>query len=179
MALTNSNLIIIKLFLKLIILLILLILQKNFFKLSSQIISNNCEFSPKYSKKGEDISPPFFWNGQPFGTKSFALLIEDQEQPEGVFTFWAVKNIPGNLTKIEEGTNPGEEVINSWGEKKYKGPKKVGLNGYRKIVFKLYALSEKNIETNNLRILREELEIRNIGMAKLTAYFYGKGKIDK
>ncbi len=156
-----------------------LILQKNFFKLYSDLFVNNTLFSPKFSKNGQDISPSFFWRGQPFGTKSFALLIEDLEQPEGVFTFWAVKNIPGNISKIEEGSVPGDEVVNSWGRKKYKGPNNIGAYGHRKIVFKLYALNAKTLETNNLKILRAELEIRNIGMAKLTAYYYGKGKVIK
>lgn len=168
MAVTNSNLIIIKYFLKLIILLIILIIQKNLFQLRSPSFKSGYILSKKYIT----ISPPFYWNCPPFGTKSFALLVEDPEDRSGIFTLWAVKNIPGNLTKIEEGSIPGEEVANSWGIKHYKGLKI--KKGCKKVYFKLYALNENYIYSDNLKLLRGELEIRNIGMAYITGYFEGE-----
>lgn len=76
----------------------------------------------KYTGQGIDVSPPLSWGPVPPETKSFALINDDPDAPVGNWVHWLVKNIPSDITKFDENSFCGEEVVNSWGKKAYGGP---------------------------------------------------------
>ena len=83
----------------------------------------------RYTCLGEDISPAVNWTRAPNGTRSFAVMVEDQNAPGGVFTHWLVYRIPGNQTELPEGIPTENETalgirqgINGFGTIGYRGP---------------------------------------------------------
>jgi hypothetical protein len=48
----------------------------------------------KYTCDGDNISPPLTWQDPPDGTRTFALIVEDPDAPDTVFTHWLVYDMP-------------------------------------------------------------------------------------
>jgi Raf kinase inhibitor-like YbhB/YbcL family protein len=90
-----------------------------------------------YCADGDNVSPALEWTGVPKGTKSFALLMTDPNDP---YVHWVVTGIPGQTTSLP-ATPDGALVTgvvgtNSRGPGDYVGPC-VPDNGYK---YTLYAL---------------------------------------
>ena len=131
------------------------------FKLATTSFENEGMIPKRYTPHGEDYNPQLSWTGAPPGTKSFALINDDPDAPVGLWTHWLVKNIPANTTSIKENSVPGVEVTNSWGIKKYKGPKPP--SGTHRYYFKLYACNVEKMKANTLEQFYKEIEKVKIG----------------
>lgn len=120
-------------------------------KIKSSVFKQG-EFIPKrFTKDGENISPPLFWSSPPEGTKALALIVEDPDAPLGVFTHWIIYNIspnikelPINIPKKEkiESLGGAKQGRNDFGNIGYEGPSPPFGSPHR-YIFKLYALKEK------------------------------------
>lgn len=54
--------------------------------------------------KGENISPQLVWSGVPAGTRSFALMVHDDDAPTGSgFWHWTVYDIPASAHGLARG----------------------------------------------------------------------------
>ena len=49
------------------------------------------------------MSPPLNWSGAPEGTKSYALIAEDINNPAGPWTLWVLYNMGPTVTELAEG----------------------------------------------------------------------------
>ena len=136
-------------------------IQMSEFKLTTTSFENEGMIPKRYTPHGEDYNPQLSWTGAPPGTKSFALINNDPDAPVGLWTHWLVKNIPANTTSIKENSVPGVEVTNSWGIKKYKGPKPP--SGTHRYYFKLYACNVEKMKANTLEQFYKEIEKVKIG----------------
>ena len=110
-------------------------------ELSSPSFENGGSIPTKYTKKGENISPPLIFSNVPENAKSLALIVDDPGGPLITFVHWLVWNIPSNTTKIMEG----EKIIypqgkNTLGKHGYIGP--CPPFGKHQYFFKLYALDK-------------------------------------
>jgi Raf kinase inhibitor-like YbhB/YbcL family protein len=81
----------------------------------------------KYTRDGENISPPLEWHDAPPETRSFVLLVEDPDAPSGTFRHWAMYNIPAGETGLPEGASGHGrsgvgEGVNGFGNARYDGP---------------------------------------------------------
>jgi Raf kinase inhibitor-like YbhB/YbcL family protein len=81
----------------------------------------------KYTRDGENISPPLEWHDAPPETRSFVLLVEDPDAPSGTFRHWAMYNIPAGESGLPEGvSSQGRggtgEGVNGFGNACYDGP---------------------------------------------------------
>ena len=131
---------------------------------------NDGSLLPKrFTPFGEDVNPSLKWENPPEGTKSFALICEDPDCPVGLFTHWAVKNIPEDKREIGNGEKVGDEIRNSWGLKRYKGPRPPG--GTHRYYFRLYALSKENLEARNIKQLKKEIEENKLGETSIMGKF--------
>jgi Raf kinase inhibitor-like YbhB/YbcL family protein len=57
----------------------------------------------EYTCDGAGKTPPLAWSNVPANTQSIAILVDDADAPNGVFTHWLVTNIPPHDTSLSEG----------------------------------------------------------------------------
>ena len=140
------------------------------FKIKSHSFLYGEKIPKKYTPYDKDIHPNLYWFNFPKETKSFVIICEDPDTPSGkIFTHWAVKNIPVNITNIEEGVKVGEEIKNSWGIERYKGPKPP--NGEHRYFFRIYAIKDEKLNADNLNVLKNEIQARKIDEDEIMGRF--------
>nr|WP_245900882.1 YbhB/YbcL family Raf kinase inhibitor-like protein [Prauserella shujinwangii] len=111
-------------------------------ELRSAAFSDHTIVPDRYSRVGDDISPPLEWTRVPDGTEELALVVEDPDAPGGTFTHWVVTNIPPDARGAGEGELPpgGVPGRNDFGELGWGGPQPpVGDDAHR-YFFRLYAV---------------------------------------
>ena len=99
----------------------------------------------RYTRDGDNISPPLEWHDAPPETQSFVLLIEDPDAPSGTFRHWSMYNIPAGeagLLQDAAGHGPGGagEGVNGFGNARYDGPQPPRGHGPHHYHFRLAAL---------------------------------------
>ena len=117
--------------------------------LRSPKFASQTEIPADYTCEGRDVSPPLAWSGEPAGTKSFALVVDDPDAPDPkapkmTWVHWVVFNMPTAVTALEEGASKKgmpqgtRQGLNDWKRPDYGGPcPPIGRHRY---FFKLYAL---------------------------------------
>jgi Raf kinase inhibitor-like YbhB/YbcL family protein len=98
-----------------------------------------------YSCDGANHSPAIHWSDPPAATKSFALVIDDPDAPNGTFRHWGVYDIPASARGIGAGQHVGTEVNNDGGKSGYTGPCPPKRNGVHHYHFKLFALGVERL----------------------------------
>lgn len=112
--------------------------------LESPAFLNQTLMPKQYTCNGSNYSPALSWQGAPAGTKSYVLMVEDPDAPNGIWVHWLLFNIPATLTQLDEATEVPTSAIsgkNSWGAQGYRGP--CPPNGTHRYYFKLYALDSR------------------------------------
>lgn len=111
----------------------------------SPAFSSGSHIPKKYSKEGDNISPPLEWSETPSGTKEFVLIMEDPDAPgPKPFVHWLVYGIPGNVHRLVEGIS-SKQILqgkNSFGEIGYGGPLPPEGDPSHHYGFYVYALSQ-------------------------------------
>jgi len=99
----------------------------------------------RYSRYGDDVSPPLAWSGIPDGTREIVLICDDPDAPVGTWVHWVVYGIPATSAGMKEGVpkdatlaDGAKQGKNSWGEIGYGGPQPP--SGTHRYVFKVYAV---------------------------------------
>jgi Raf kinase inhibitor-like YbhB/YbcL family protein len=119
--------------------------------ITSPAFRNGDVIPTRYTRDGENLSPPLEWRDAPPETQSFALIVEDPDAPSGTFRHWAMYNI----TALEEGLPEGasgqkrggaEEGINGFGNARYDGPQPPKGHGPHHYHFRLAALDVPSLE---------------------------------
>ncbi|MFL6605547.1 MAG: YbhB/YbcL family Raf kinase inhibitor-like protein [Steroidobacteraceae bacterium] len=117
--------------------------------LTSPAFANGGGIPARYTCEGENISPELRWVGEPSGTKSFGLIVDDPDAPDPqapkiTWVHWVLYDIPADGHALPEnagakGPLPGtKQGLNDWKKVGYGGPcPPVGTHRY---FFKLYAL---------------------------------------
>lgn len=110
-----------------------------FFQLTSSAFVDGKAIPKKFTCQGANVSPALQWSGTPVGTKSFALIMDDPDAPQGTFVHWVLFNIPATIKELKEGEMQGIGGSTSFNKKVYGGPcPPEGTHHYH---FKLYALN--------------------------------------
>ena len=116
------------------------------FNLSSPSFVPGGTIPRQHTCDGEGIPPHLVWTGAPNGTRSFVLIVDDPDAPNGTFTHWVVFDIPGNRTDLPSGTRSdavGVAGRNSRGELGYMGP--CPPSGTHRYFFRLSALDVETL----------------------------------
>lgn len=132
--------------------------------------------------RGKNLSPELEWEGEPEGTKSFALTVFDPDAPQdGGWMHWTVVNIPQKVHHLDEGASsknllPDEaiEVENDFGEIHYGGPCPPKGDRPHRYVFTLYALKSErlNVDEDSDRVsLETSLQNNSLGKATFTVRY--------
>ena len=121
--------------------------------LTSTAFSEGVTIPRVYTCDGKDISPPLAWSGVPEATRSLALICDDPDAPRGTWTHWVLYDLPADVTQLQEGIPPHEQVVlgpggaaarqgrNDFGKVGYGGPCPPG--GTHRYFFRLYALDDR------------------------------------
>ena len=141
-------------------------------KITSNAFGHEDMIPSKFTCQGEDINPQLKWEDFPAETKSFALIIDDPDAPNGNWIHWLVKDIPVSVNEIAENSVRGKQVENSFGKDNYGGP--CPPSGVHRYFFKLYALDVESFEAGSSREFYEKVEQHKIEMAVLMGK-YTKG----
>jgi Raf kinase inhibitor-like YbhB/YbcL family protein len=92
------------------------------FKLTVSAFSDRGLIPRHFTCDGENVSPPMTWSGEPQGTQSFALTLDDRDAPTG-FVHWLLWDIPASVHSLAEGVNAmGTSGTNGFGKRGYGGP---------------------------------------------------------
>ena len=119
------------------------------FSISSSDFQNGGELPKKFTCDGADSSPELSWTDPLTGTHSLALIADDPDAPVGTFTHWVLfnlpedtRNLPANLSKVDELPNGARQGRNGFRKIGYGGPCPPPGKPHR-YFFKLYALDRK------------------------------------
>jgi Raf kinase inhibitor-like YbhB/YbcL family protein len=119
------------------------------FQLTSPRFKDGETIPVAYTCEGDDLPPPLHWEGEPAGTRSFALIVEDPDapdpsNPQTTWAHWVLYNLPPNFHDIPESMLPGylpegvREGLNDWKRTGYGGPcPPIGRHRY---FYRVYAL---------------------------------------
>jgi Raf kinase inhibitor-like YbhB/YbcL family protein len=110
------------------------------FALDSTAFQNAQPIPSRNSCEGEDVSPPLSWSNVPEGTRSLALVVDDPDASDGVFTHWVAWGLDPAAAGLEEGEPGPREGQNDFGTTGYRGPCPPPGDGRHRYVFRLYAL---------------------------------------
>jgi Raf kinase inhibitor-like YbhB/YbcL family protein len=117
---------------------------------SSSAFENGGMMPPKYTRQGENVSPPISWSGAPESTRTFVVLAEDRDAPASwlplfIWVHWLVYDIPSNVTSLPEAVRPHETLdsgarqgVTSFRRIGYGGP--WPLFGTHRYFFRVYAV---------------------------------------
>lgn len=110
----------------------------------STAFDDNARIPDRYSRDGNDVSPPLSWSGLPEGTKEVALVCEDPDAPTPKpFVHWLLRDIPADGGGLQEGDATGIPGKNDWGETAYGGPQPPEGHGMHRYFFRVYALDQE------------------------------------
>ena len=117
--------------------------------LLSSSFQNEGTIPQKFTCRGDNISPDFFWMDAPRETKSFVLILHDPDSPKrNGFTHWLLYDIPPSVNRIREDlpkkapvADSGLQGTNDAGELGYMGP--CPPSGRHRYFARLYALRQE------------------------------------
>lgn len=135
-------------------------------KLTSNDFENNTEIPTKFTCDGEDAVPHLTWEGEPEGTKSFALTVIDPDAPMGTFIHWLVANIPASVHEIKGSSPMGSlQVENDFEKIDWGGP--CPPDKEHRYYFTLYALDVEELEGLIKENFVETVKAHSLGSAEL------------
>ncbi|WP_119462044.1 YbhB/YbcL family Raf kinase inhibitor-like protein [Rhodospirillaceae bacterium SYSU D60014] len=118
------------------------------FTMNSAAFTDGHEIPSKYTRDGENLSPPLEWSGEPTGTQSFLLVVDDPDAPSGLFQHWAAYNIGADQHRLPEGASAESfgQGVNDFGNRQYDGPEPPKGDKAHHYHFRLAALSTPKID---------------------------------
>ncbi len=116
------------------------------FNIRSNAFEEGGRIPRKYTCEGSDLSPALEWEGEPEGTQSFVLIMDDPDAPVGTFTHWTLWNIPSATHSIPEGSSTGISGRNGFGRIGYGGPCPPKGHGPHRYFFRIFALDVPSID---------------------------------
>jgi Raf kinase inhibitor-like YbhB/YbcL family protein len=146
------------------------------FQLFSTAFADGGWIPALHTCEGADLSPALEWSGEPDGTHSFALIVDDPDAPAGTWNHWLLWDIPSKTHNLPHGFKPGTVGVsgrNDFGRIGYGGPCPPKGHGPHRYFFKLYALG---VETLGLRegTKRPDLDRAMAGRVLVEAQFMGR-----
>ncbi|MGK9054231.1 YbhB/YbcL family Raf kinase inhibitor-like protein [Neorhizobium petrolearium] len=96
----------------------------------------------KYTRLGENLMPPLKWSGPPEQTKSYVLIVEDPDAPNGTFRHCGAFNIPANWNELSQSADTAPDggpsfSQNDFGNARYDGPQPPKGHGLHHYHFRL------------------------------------------
>jgi Raf kinase inhibitor-like YbhB/YbcL family protein len=147
------------------------------FTLALQAFANGGVIPKGFTCEGKDISPLLSWAGEPAGTQSFALIMDDPDAPAGTWNHWLLWDIPSGVHGLPEeylASRPVHSGTNDFGKTGYGGPCPPKRHGSHRYFFRLYALDTPTLgvpEGAHRRELEHALRRQRLGIAEYMGRF--------
>ena len=112
-------------------------------RLNTSAFAEGGEVPKLHTCDGADLSPALEWSGEPSGTQSFVLIVDDPDAPNGTWNHWLLYDIPASVRVLPQGYRPGRVGVsgaNDFGKPGYGGPCPPKGHGPHRYYFKLYAV---------------------------------------
>jgi Raf kinase inhibitor-like YbhB/YbcL family protein len=142
------------------------------FTLSSSGFDNGDAIPRRFTCDGDNTSPELTWSGEPAGTQSFVLIMDDPDAPAGTWSHWLLWDIPATVHSLPEdyrASRPAHAGVNDFGKSGYGGPCPPKRHGPHRYFFRLYALSTARLEVRagaDRKGLDRALKTHVLGMAE-------------
>jgi Raf kinase inhibitor-like YbhB/YbcL family protein len=146
------------------------------FTLTSSAFQDGDTIPRQFTCDGNDVAPPLAWSDAPEGTRSFALVMEDPDAPQGTFTHWMLYDIPATTMELRQEV--GTALRNSFGRAAYGGPCPPPGHGPHRYVFMLHAIDVPALVLHGRTraSLDRALRAHTLATARLSARYERKGK---
>lgn len=116
------------------------------FELKMDGFADGGSIPKRFTCDGNNVSPRLDWAGEPSGTKSFALIMDDPDAPGGTWTHWLLWDLPANVHSLAEGGHSvGNAGTNDFGRPGFGGPCPPRGKGPHHYFFRLYALDAASL----------------------------------
>lgn len=113
------------------------------FRLTSPAFADGAAIPARHTCDGENRSPLLTWSDAPDAARSFVLVMDDPDAPNGTFTHWVLYDIPDEIRELS-GSVPGGTVgisgKNGFGRTGYGGPCPPAGDAPHRYRFTLHAL---------------------------------------
>ena len=130
--------------------------RKQHFVLTAGGLPDQGMLPRRFACDGAGVSPPLGWSGEPAGTQSFALIVDDPDARN--FNHWLLWDIPASVHALGEGADQaGTTGINDFGKSGYGGPCPPEGRGPHIYSFRLFALDVPSLEIKP-RAHRDDLD---------------------
>jgi Raf kinase inhibitor-like YbhB/YbcL family protein len=83
------------------------------FTVTSPAFRNGSAVPKQFTCDGSDTPPPLEVSGAPEGTRSFAVIMDDPDAPNGTFTHWLAYDVPAGTGELE--VDRGRTLRNGFG----------------------------------------------------------------
>jgi hypothetical protein len=137
----------------------------------------NGELIPRrHTCEGDDLSPMVEWSGEPEGTQSFALILDDPDAPAGTWNHWLLWDVPAHVHSIAENFQPGgvgASGRNDFGRLGYGGPCPPKGHGVHRYNFTVYAV-DRPVLGLPVGAKRKELDRALAGRVLAQAQYMGR-----
>jgi Raf kinase inhibitor-like YbhB/YbcL family protein len=130
------------------------------FELTSPDVSATAPIAMKhvfngFGCTGGNVSPALNWKNAPAGTKSFAVMVHDQDAPTGGagFWHWVVVNLPASSAGLASGAGDGKslpagalQINTDFGQPGWGGPCPPQGRAPHRYTFTVYALKVDKLD---------------------------------
>ncbi len=130
-----------------------------------------------FTCEGDNISPALVWAGEPAGTQSFALVMDDPDAPAGTWNHWLLWDMPGAIHSLPEHYRAPHAVrsgTNDFGKTGYGGPCPPKRGGPHRYFFRIYALDTPALgvpQGARRKQLESTLQQHQLGIAEYMGRF--------
>jgi hypothetical protein len=130
-----------------------------------------------FTCEGDNLSPALAWAGEPEGTQSFALIMDDPDAPAGTWNHWLLWDIPAGVHSVPQryrAANPVLSGTNDFGKNGYGGPCPPRGHGAHRYFFRLYALDTPTLGVSagaHRKELERALRRHRFGVAEYMGRF--------
>ena len=113
------------------------------FKLNVSVYTEGGVIPSLHTCDGANLSPAVEWSGEPSGTQSFVLIMDDPDAPGGVWNHWLLYDLSPSVRVLAQGYKPGHLGVsgtNDFGKPGYGGPCPPKGDGPHRYFLRLYAV---------------------------------------
>jgi Raf kinase inhibitor-like YbhB/YbcL family protein len=114
------------------------------FTLTSSAFVDGNAVPIQFTCDGNDAPPSLLISGVPDGTKSFAVIMDDPDAPNGLFTHWLAYDVPSHGNELRP--TAGKTLVNDFGRSGYGGPCPPHGHGEHRYYITVFALDVPSLE---------------------------------